>query len=526
VSDIRTDAVTSADGTAIVFDRSGVGPAVILVAGSLMDRADPILSGIAAGLARWFTVLRYDRRGHGDSGDTQPYAVERETEDLAALITAAGGSAAVFGGSSGAALALRAAGRNPAITRLALWEPPYHVDDSAPRLPHDFAVQLDRLVGAGRRADALELYMLKAVQATPEQVAGMRAQPFWPAMEAAAQTLAYEALVMGPDNALPAGLLARITQPTLVLNGGDSPAWMGHAGKAVADAIPGAVHRVLEAQAHNVSPQAIVPELVEFLVTALPARGLAWEPDAEAGGGQLQQYLARSLQSRDLGRAQLLELGQPRGVGVRALPAGVAQRDGIGPHLLPRLTQEALGAELVEGPQQPVEQGRRPGDPGQLVVLGGDPGGEHVVDRPVVGLAPGQQRGVVELLVGDHRQQRLRQVVVDVGIHAEQHVPQGRQPGRGAERDVPGTRRPPARHGGLQGLQVQVGEGDVPPLDPLGVGEAAALDLLGHRDRGPLIGGMKIAPLVAVGLQRLEHRRHPRDQLVDHAVIMIVVGHA
>ncbi len=110
--------------------------------------------------------------------------------------------------------------------------------------------------------------MVKAVQAAPEAVAGMRAQPFWPAMEAAAQTLAYEALVMGPDNALPADLLASITQPTLVLSGGDSPAWMGHAGQAVAEAVPGAVHRILEAQAHNVAPQAIVPELLEFFVAA------------------------------------------------------------------------------------------------------------------------------------------------------------------------------------------------------------------------------------------------------------------
>jgi pimeloyl-ACP methyl ester carboxylesterase len=268
VSDLRTGTVTSADGTVIVFDQSGAGPAVILVQGALMDRADPVMSGVAAGLSRWFTVFSYDRRGHGDSGDNQPYTVEREAEDLAAVIAAAGGSAAVFGGSSGAALALRAAVRNPAISRLALWEPPYHVDSGAPRLPYDFAAQLDRLVTAGRRADALELFLLKAVQATPEAVAEMRAQSFWPAMEAAARTLAYEALVMGPDNALPAALLARVTQPTLVLNGGDSPAWMGSAGKAVAGAIPGAVRRVLEAQAHNVAPAAILPELLKFLVAA------------------------------------------------------------------------------------------------------------------------------------------------------------------------------------------------------------------------------------------------------------------
>jgi pimeloyl-ACP methyl ester carboxylesterase len=214
MSDIRTGTVISADGTVIGFDQSGAGPAVILVQGALMNRSDPVMTGIAAGLSRWFTVLNYDRRGRGGSGDTQPYAVEREAEDLDALIAAGGGQAAVFGGSSGAGLVLRAAARNPAITRLALWEPPYHVDDSAPR------------------------------------------------------TLAYEAFVMGPGNELPVGLLAGITQPTLVPSGGASPAWMGRAGKAVASAIPGAVHRVPEGQPHYGAPEAIVPELLEFLITA------------------------------------------------------------------------------------------------------------------------------------------------------------------------------------------------------------------------------------------------------------------
>ena len=216
---IRTGTVTSADGTVIGFDLSGAGPAVILVQGALMNRSDAVMTGIAAGLSRWFTVLNYDRRGRGDSGDTQPYAVERETEDLAALIAAAGGSAAVFGGSSGAGLVLQAAARNPAITRLALWEPPYHVDDSAPRLPHDFATQLDGLVRAGRRAEAVELFLVKAAEASPQDVAAMRSQPFWPAMEAAAQTLAYEAFVMGPDNELPAGVLTVVASDEGTLPG-------------------------------------------------------------------------------------------------------------------------------------------------------------------------------------------------------------------------------------------------------------------------------------------------------------------
>jgi pimeloyl-ACP methyl ester carboxylesterase len=260
----RTGRVTSADGTSIVFDRSGAGPAVVLVHGAFTGRAHPTLSEVAAILARWFTVFNYDRRGRGDSGDTQPYAVKREAEDLAALVEIAGGSAMVFGGSSGAGLVLRAAPQNPAISKLAVWEPPYHVDDSAPRLPHDFETQLDALIRKGRRADAVELFMVKAAEAPAEAVAAMRLQPSWSDSEAVAHTLPYEAAVMGPGNTLPAEQLAAITQPILVLTGGNSPAWMTNAGKAVAGTIPHAVHRVIDGQTHNVSPTALAPELLEF----------------------------------------------------------------------------------------------------------------------------------------------------------------------------------------------------------------------------------------------------------------------
>src|SRR4051794_20516966 len=101
--------VISADGTAIAYDRSGSGPVVILVGGGFADRRDPIFVGLAQALAPRFTVFNYDRRGRGDSGDTMPYAVQREIEDLKALIDEAGGNAMVFGGSSGGALALEAA---------------------------------------------------------------------------------------------------------------------------------------------------------------------------------------------------------------------------------------------------------------------------------------------------------------------------------------------------------------------------------------------------------------------------------
>ncbi|AQZ70757.1 alpha/beta hydrolase [[Actinomadura] parvosata subsp. kistnae] len=262
------DVVKSPDGTLIAYDRHGEGPAVVLVQGAFTDRRHPLMTAIATGLSRWFTVYNYDRRGRGGSGDTQPYAVEREVEDLAAVIGAAGGSAMVFGGSSGAALALEAAVAIPGITKLAVWEPPYHVDDSAPALPLDLAERLSLLVETGNRAEAVELFLVEAAEVPREAVAGMRSHPAWAEMEAVAHTLAYEAAVLGPGNALPAALLADITQPTLVLNGADSPAWMANAGLEVAAAVPGAVRRVLEDQTHNVAPEALVPELLEFFVTA------------------------------------------------------------------------------------------------------------------------------------------------------------------------------------------------------------------------------------------------------------------
>ncbi|GGO62719.1 alpha/beta fold hydrolase [Nonomuraea cavernae] len=267
-----TGTATSADGTSIVFDRLGAGPVVVLVHGAITDRSHPTLAEVARVLSRWFTVVNYDRRGRGGSGDTRPYAVQREIEDLAAVITATGDRAMVFGGSSGAALALEAAARLPAITAarlpaitcLALWEPPYHVDSTAPHLPDDFAARLTTLIEAGRPGDAVELFMVRAAEVPADAVAGMRSHASWPHLEAIARTLAYEAEIMSPANRLPTAIAASLTQPALVLNGGDSPAWMRKAGTAVARTIPTACHRLLPGQSHDVAPQALAPELLEF----------------------------------------------------------------------------------------------------------------------------------------------------------------------------------------------------------------------------------------------------------------------
>src|SRR5512135_3271536 len=187
--------VGSADGTTIAFDRSGQGPALILVAAASATRLAE--ASLAAALAPNFTVFAYDRRGRGDSGDTPPYAVEREVEDLDAVIEEAGGSAFVFGHSSGAVLALESARLLPGkIRKLALYEAPFIIDDSRPRTPADFLPRLNELLAAGRREDAVELWN-RNNGLPDEMIAGMRGSPWWPGLLAAAHTLPYDATIMG-----------------------------------------------------------------------------------------------------------------------------------------------------------------------------------------------------------------------------------------------------------------------------------------------------------------------------------------
>src|SRR5690348_8410005 len=257
--------VTSNDGTTIAFDQSGAGPAVILVGGALSDRA--AAAPVAALLAPHFTVINFDRRGRGDSSDTQPYAVEREIEDIAALIDAVGGSAYVFGGSSGAALALEAANRGLPITKLALYEPPFIVDDARKPIPEGYVVHLGELATSGRRGAAVEYFLANAVEVPAEALAQMRQAPMWPAMEALAHTLAYDGAIMEGNMAgrpFSPGQWAAVTIPTLVMDGGDSPVWMHNAAQAVADILPDARRLTLEGQTHAVDPHILVPVLIKF----------------------------------------------------------------------------------------------------------------------------------------------------------------------------------------------------------------------------------------------------------------------
>ncbi|TDD76749.1 alpha/beta hydrolase [Actinomadura darangshiensis] len=256
----------SRDGTGIAFDRAGAGPALVHVGGALNDRGSG--AALAALLAPHHTVLTYDRRGRGDSGDTPPYAVEREIEDLAAVIEAAGGSAAVYGMSSGAALAVRAAAHGLPVTRLALFEPPYN-PGLGDRLTRARAhhTELTGLLAEGRRGDALALFMT-GVGMPQEMIGQMRGAPMWAALEALAPTLAYDSAVMddaGTGAALPADLLGRVAVPALVVDGGGSPAWMRDTAVRAAELLPAGTHRTLDGQTHDVDPAVLAPVLAEFL---------------------------------------------------------------------------------------------------------------------------------------------------------------------------------------------------------------------------------------------------------------------
>lgn len=265
MSEVETDKVTSNDNTTIVFDRSGGGPPLILVGGALNDRASA--APYAEPLAQNFAVYAYDRRGRGDSGDTLPYAVEREVEDLEALIAEAGGPALLFGHSSGAALVLETAARIDGVDKIALYEPPYNVDDTRTPVPDDYVSHLEELVAQDRRGDAVEYFMVVGVGMPQDAVTPMRGAPFWPSLEAVAHTLAYEGRAMGfdkPDRSLPVERWETITAPALVMDGDGSPEWARNAVQAVTDALPNAERRTLAGQTHEVDPAVLAPVLVEF----------------------------------------------------------------------------------------------------------------------------------------------------------------------------------------------------------------------------------------------------------------------
>jgi pimeloyl-ACP methyl ester carboxylesterase len=252
--------VLSNDGTSIAYEQSGQGPALVIVGGVLGDHQQQ--AGLAALLSEHFTVYNLDRRGHGASGFIPPYAVEREVEDLEAVIAASGGSVFVYGTSGPGALCLEAAARglSPKMKMLAVWEPPYFVNDSHLALPPDYHERLTQLFREDRRGDMIALWMTEAVGMPAELVAQMRLAPFWASQEAFAPTLVYDAILMG-DFSLPKERIAQATVETLVMDGGTTP-WLSQAAQAVADILPHAQRRTIAGQPHNVADEAMAPVLI------------------------------------------------------------------------------------------------------------------------------------------------------------------------------------------------------------------------------------------------------------------------
>jgi pimeloyl-ACP methyl ester carboxylesterase len=257
--------VTSKDGTKIAYDKLGKGPAVILVSGALATRSSA--AELAQLLAPHFTVYSYDRRGRGDSADTKPYSVRREIEDIEALIDAAGGSAYVYGKSSGACLALEATSSlGDKVKTLAIYEAPYSEAEGAAKEWQEFRSKLDGLLAEDRRADAVTLFM-KFVGAPDDAIAEMKASPAWPSMEAMAPTLAYDNAVVGEDRSVPVEVAAKVKAITLVMDGGaslETMPFMRPTAEKLATVIPKAQRRTIEGQGHDISSKVLAPVLVRF----------------------------------------------------------------------------------------------------------------------------------------------------------------------------------------------------------------------------------------------------------------------
>ncbi len=251
----------SRDGTRLAYERTGQGPAVLLVSGAMSTGAT--MRPLAAALSDRFDVLVYDRRGRGESGEKAPYAVEREVEDLAALIEVMGGEAALYGISSGGALVLHAAASGLPVRRVAVYEVPYAVDVSATKERTEYTERLAEALAQGRRGDAVELF-LRLTGLAEEMIQGARQSPMWPGMEALATSLAHDDAVMGGGQ-VPRDMLAAITVPVLSVAGDASPPWLLEAARAVAAAAPEGTYRTLEGQTHMVDPQVLAPVLAEFL---------------------------------------------------------------------------------------------------------------------------------------------------------------------------------------------------------------------------------------------------------------------
>ena len=258
----------SRDRTEIAFDRVGEGPPVILVGGAFSWRRWKGFVELADLLSARFTVLNYDRRGRGDSGDTEPYALEREFEDLQAMISVAGGSASVWGMSSGGILALEAARAGVAIEKIAAYEPPFIVDSSGGLPPDDFVPHVGSLVDRDRRSEAVKYFMAR-VMGMPSLIPSVMSlwPPMWSKLKATAHTLPYEAALIDPyvrGRPVDDAYWARVATPTLIVSGEKSPEKLRKGATAIATALPNAEHRALAGVSHNVKMRALAPVLEDF----------------------------------------------------------------------------------------------------------------------------------------------------------------------------------------------------------------------------------------------------------------------
>jgi pimeloyl-ACP methyl ester carboxylesterase len=256
--------VRSADGTLIAVETSGAGPALVLVNGALTDRlaATPLRPLLEARL----TVVAYDRRGRRDSGDTAPYAPQREIEDLAAVIASTGGPAFVYGHSSGGILALRAAIQGLPIARLAAYEPPFIVQGTRPLPAADLGARMTALAASGDREGALRLFLVESVGHPPAALARISASPAWPRMLVLAHTTPYDSAVAGSFE-VPRAALAALSLPLLMLHGNASFPWIIQTARAVAEAVPRAEEVMLEGQPHSPAAEALAPALLRFFAS-------------------------------------------------------------------------------------------------------------------------------------------------------------------------------------------------------------------------------------------------------------------
>jgi pimeloyl-ACP methyl ester carboxylesterase len=256
--------VVSKDGTRIAYERTGSGPAVVLIDGAMCSRAFGPMPKIAALLKEHFTVYLYDRRGRGESGNTEPYLKVREVEDIEALVRAAGGAAFAVGLSSGGALALEAAASGVRFEKIAVYEPPFMPDDAARHAQADHEGKLKALVAAGERGAAVKYFMRDMIGVPAPVVLVMQLmRGIWSKLKAVAHTLPYDAAIMG-DWQVPARRLAGVQTPTLAMYGGKTERRLKRAVEELVKVLPNVRQQVLPGQTHNVNAGVLVPALVEF----------------------------------------------------------------------------------------------------------------------------------------------------------------------------------------------------------------------------------------------------------------------